>query len=183
MSKARYIQRKPAELMLSYIRSEPVIKVYKALSKEWSEKNFYGPELYGPSSNQRVTLVCERGHTYVGTVADRTRALTKNKVRSNGCGICAGRIPLYEDSLAGRHPAVAAEWHDFRNGSRRPTEIHYDSNQYAYWRCSNCGQTFTERVRARTASMNPLGCPHCGHVPRGKIALKKCFRTGKSKGV
>jgi Probable Zinc-ribbon domain len=172
---------RPAEAMLSYICSQPVIQIYPSLTKEWSGKNFYGPELYGPSSSKRVTLTCEHGHTYVGTVVERTRALT-NKTQKNGCPICAGHIPMYKDSLAARHPAVASEWHDFRNGSRRPAEIHYNSNQYAYWRCGNCAHSYKERVCARTATINPRGCPNCGHVVRLKSASRKCFRIGQTKG-
>lgn len=182
MPKIKYIQPSSIESKLKkYIRGQSVAEECPSLIEEWSSKNFYGPDLFGPGSGHRIIWTCEFGHTYIRPVLYRTRilrqvetkadrsVLQRGSDKNNGCLVCSGRIPIYKDSLDARHPDIAQEWHRFRNGGKSPREIHDNSNLLAFWRCQRCGHTFRMRVSSRTDAQEPQGCPACCEASRTNL--------------
>ena len=165
MQKLKFIRPKPVEIVLmGRIRDQSVAQKESSLIEEWNSKNLYGPELFGPGSGHPVIWTCDQGHVYTRPIAGRVRSLSNTKRNKNGCPICAGRIPEHKDSLE-RHPELALEWCSFKN-RRKPSEVRFDSDLLASWRCRACSLVFCASVNARTQGENPQGCPACCDHPR-----------------
>lgn len=92
------------------------------------------------------------------SVRDRTRAQT-------ACPYCSGRRPSPENSLASRHPALAAEWHPRRNGVLSPSEVLPGSNRPVWWRCS-VRRAHAWRATVDNRAYRASGCPHCARRAR-----------------
>jgi hypothetical protein len=52
-----------------------------------------------------------------------------------GCPYCPRKPATAAESLATRHPDLAAEWHPTRNGRLSPDDVHPASHFQAWWRC------------------------------------------------
>ncbi|MEV6140506.1 zinc-ribbon domain-containing protein [Nocardia sp. NPDC051990] len=92
----------------------------------------------------------------------------------SGCPSCsykrAGdilRTPYPGESLAERHPQVAAEWHPTKNGELQPDEVSQASATKAWWLCSDpdCGHEWQTAVGNRTSGKRS-GCPKCSRRRR-----------------
>ena len=116
------------------------------------------PATLRPGSNRRVWWRCPRDptHSWQAQVAART-------ARATGCPVCTGRRITPQTSLAGTHPAVAAEWDPDANGTRTPATVHPASNTHAWWRCP-AGHHWEAQIISRTTG--GCGCPYCA----GKLA-------------
>lgn len=65
---------------------------------------------------------------------------------------------LKKDSLAKKYPAIAAEWHPYKNGKLTPEMFLPGSTEKVWWKCSVCGKEWETTVGKRTSGS---GCPEC----------------------
>ena len=129
--------------------------LYPKIANQWNPtKNNQNPEDFSPFSLRKVWWVCEKGHEYQQTIANRT-------AQHQGCPYCAGKKVLagYND-LQSQFPEIAKEW-DYQNNSIKPTEITARSSKTVYWKCS-LDHSYSMVVSERTRSDGKaLGCPYC----------------------
>jgi len=104
----------------------------------------------GAGSGRRVWWRCREGHEWRATVVTRSGG--------TGCPICAKRRQVVRQlSLAVKHPGLAAELHQTRNGSLDPFSLAAHSNFKVWWSCA-CGHEWATSVAARSSG---TGCPAC----------------------
>ena len=103
-----------------------------------------------PRSQKIVWWLCEKGHEWQASVANRSNG--------NGCPYCSGRyaIPGVND-LATLRPDLAAEWHPTKNGSLTPADVSPGSEKKAWWLCEK-GHEWQAFVFNRSRGN---GCPVC----------------------
>ncbi|HLX87796.1 MAG TPA: zinc-ribbon domain-containing protein, partial [Acidimicrobiales bacterium] len=121
------------------------------LAAEWHPKKNgeLGPEAVSPGSDRKVWWHCEQGHEWDAPVSSRTGG--------NGCPYCSGRRVGQGNSLADRHPGVAAQWHPTRNGDVTPSDMTPGVALRAWWRCES-GHEWQASIGSRVAG---TGCPYC----------------------
>jgi hypothetical protein len=111
------------------------------------------PNNIAPMSNKKVWWQCGQnpGHAWQAAVSNRTAA-------QSGCPFCASVIVDDSNSLAGRYPDVASQWHPTKNGDLTAKQVTYASNKKVWWRCPD-GHAWQAEISDRTVGNN--GCPHC----------------------
>lgn len=139
------------------------------LVPEWDTATNGGvsPEQVGVSSAFRAAWVCS-------VCAHRWEAPVYSRARGHGCIKCRNRaisvrqsIPPVGESLAEKHPAIAAQWVTERNGGVTPEQVAAQSRRRSWWRCGVCSHQWVTHIYNRTAHKG--GCPACwatGHSTR-----------------
>lgn len=125
------------------------------LANDWDwEKNAVGPDSITASSSSKVYWLCNIGHSYSASAANRSRG--------RGCPVCAGRIVLAGfNDFASKFPELAAEW-DFEGNSKKPTEIPIGAKGKFSWICGSGHQYWATTNDRRDGT----GCPFCsGRFP------------------
>lgn len=123
------------------------------LASEWDyEKNgslFPNTVTFG--SDKKVWWICERGHSYQATIA--------NRYYGKNCPYCANVKVLkgYND-LASQFPAIAEEW-DYSKNSETPDNVLPGSNKKVWWKCKVCGHEWMANPNHRVYRHS--GCPAC----------------------
>lgn len=100
-------------------------------------------------SGTRVWWRCQDGHDYSRSVTEQVRRVN--------CPTCSGRNLAPENSVAGRLPHFASQWHPTKNGSTMPIDVHAGSDVKVWWVCSN-GHEFDQSPKQRG---NGYGCRFC----------------------
>ena len=122
------------------------------LCAQWdSEKNHpLTPEQMTGWSSKKVWWLCNMGHSYTTTIANRNRG--------NGCPYCAGKLPIHgETDFRTVHPELIGEWDFEKNGHYLPEDFTAASHKKVWWRCDN-GHSWKTAVFNRH---NGSGCPVC----------------------
>ena len=129
---------------------------YPDIVKEWDyDKNGnVDPSTLSDCNSRKVWWKCNKGHSYMATVAHRT------SVNGTGCPYCSNQKVLkgYNDILT-VNPSVASEWNYDRNIELKPDEVVATSNKKVWWKCICCGYEWKATVSSRTRSGS--GCPRC----------------------
>ena len=108
------------------------------------------PTDFTSKSSKKIWWICEKGHSWKSTIANRT-----NKT---GCPYCAGRLPIIgETDLESQAPHVAAQWDYDKNGDLTPRDVKSKSNKKVWWKCEY-GHSWCAAINHRT---NGHGCPTC----------------------
>jgi hypothetical protein len=136
------------------------------LAAEWdTELNRpWTPATVSYRSGYKMWWNCVKGHRWRARVASRTEG--------HGCPYCAGRRVDDRNSLAARHPEVAAQWDPEGNGDLTPDDVTYGSGRRVAWVCPQ-GHRWIAPVARRTSpkrsSGRGTGCPVCaGRTPGEK---------------
>ena len=125
-----------------------------SLLERWDyKKNIILPSQIHYNSTKKVWWICEKGHSYEMSVANRAK-------HPDACPVCSGRIVLKGfNDLQTINPKLAKEWHPVKNGKTTPSDITAYSNKKFWWRCehghewqSNC----SNRMKGRK-------CPVCSN--------------------
>ena len=146
-------------------------KKHKSLAEECPEKaNLWHPTKNKPLTPKDITVGSDRKVWWFLPYDDpktgkhfdfewQTAVNTRIALKSD-CPFLSGRVvwPGYND-LASRAPEVAKEWHPSKNGDLTPEKTHYKSNKKVWWRCSNCGHSWSAAIYSRNG--NKRGCPVC----------------------
>ena len=129
--------------------------VYPNLAREWNEnKNTIKINKVGRNSNKKVWWVCEKGHEWEATIANRTKG--------TGCPYCSNRRVLqgYND-LSTTNPELLKEW-DYEKNDFEPITIMIGSSKKVWWICPVCGYEWqVAPVNRKKANGCYTGCPVC----------------------
>jgi Probable Zinc-ribbon domain len=97
-----------------------LLTCHPEIARQWhpTKNGDLGPGDVSRGSDEKVWWQCRKdpGHAWQATVYSRTHA-------GSGCSACAGRVVTPATSLAGRFPAIAAEWHPTKNEDLTPAGI------------------------------------------------------------
>lgn len=122
------------------------------IAKQWhpTKNGSMTPSDIFPSSNKKFWWMCEKGHEWQATAADR--------IAGKGCAVCSGHKVLtgYND-LATVNPQLASQWHPTKNGALMPTDITSGTDRRVWWICEK-GHEWDAVVSSRTSG---IGCPYC----------------------
>ncbi|WP_176761873.1 zinc-ribbon domain-containing protein [Pseudobutyrivibrio sp. YE44] len=132
------------------------------LMDEWDyEKNQKcDPLKVGKGSEKKVWWKCNKGHSW--------KAQINTRVRGNSCPICSNKQVLVGyNNLFFTNPELKKEW-DYEKNTIDPDTITAGSNARAFWKCTECGNSWNAIVYSRTHGGNGTGCPECS-LERGKI--------------
>jgi hypothetical protein len=125
------------------------------IAKQWAyDLNApLSPDHFRHKANKYVWWRCEDGHTWRGTINNRTQ-------HGTGCPECPREkvVTVTEDwNLAAVFPELASEWHSTRNGELGPEAVRPKSNQKVWWLCKE-GHEWEAQVASRA---DGSGCPYC----------------------
>jgi len=123
------------------------------LVQEWNyEKNKdLTPQDIMTCSGKKVWWICNKGHEYKTTIANR-----KN---GRGCPYCSNKKVLigYNDLLT-TNPEIALEWDYEKNKKLTPKDVTCGSQKKVWWKCNRCGFNWETSVYNRSLNKN---CPKC----------------------
>ncbi len=123
-----------------------------ALVTEWDyEKNApLLPSQVSLGSNKQIWWVCDKGHEW--------KASPHNRSKGQGCAVCVNRqLTLGVNDLATTHPALAKQWHPFRNLPLLPTDVITGTAKKFWWVCDK-GHEWQANGNSR---LRGSGCPAC----------------------
>ena len=134
--------------------------LFPDLFDEWNfEKNSpLEPRMFTSKSNTKVWWICNNGHEWESTIANRTQG--------SGCPQCYNekRSKIYEKgwikrigSLGEKNPELASEWHPMKNKELTPNLVSRSSSRPVWWICEK-GHEYETTVRIRSRGS---GCPYC----------------------
>ena len=129
--------------------------VYPELAKEFDrEKNTKNPSEYCQRSGARVWWKCQRGHSWITSILNRTVG--------KGCPYCGGKFPIPgENDLATLYPDLAKEFDQTKN-KKGPHEYLPHSGVHVWWVCER-KHSWNASIYSRTKGN---GCPYCcGRLP------------------
>ena len=124
---------------------------YPNAAKQWhpTKNGLLTPYMVSSHSSQQAWFICEKGHEYYTSVANRAKGCS--------CYICAmkecGRqkmVPSKGESLADKAPQACDAWHPTKNGDMTPWDIKPCSNKKFWWLCPECGGEYQSAPLKRT---------------------------------
>lgn len=124
--------------------------------KEWDySKNKQGPECYLPYSNKKVWWICEKGHSHLNSI--------DNKTKGERCPYCIGKRVLKGfNDVATTHPHIAELW-DYEKNKKGPDEYVRFANVKINFKCSK-GHCWSALLNGIT---DDVSCPYCS----GRMAI------------
>lgn len=146
-------------------RARSLASELPALAAEWDPvKNApLAPEHVTFGSGQKAWWLCP-------VCGNSWHAVIGSRASGNGCPACGRRASLKArttpkpgNSLADRHPTIAAEWHPTRNGDLIPEAVAPASHKTVWWLCPMCENGYEAVVAGRTT--RGTGCPNRCHRP------------------
>lgn len=132
-----------------YCSNNKVLPGYNDLATAFphlvAEVDGWDPTTVAPTSGKKMPWVCQSGHHWNATVANRS-------VANAGCPYCSGRSTLSGiNDLATTHPELASE----ANGWD-PTTLSSGSSKKMYWQCAQ-GHQWNATVNSRAVMGNKCG--------------------------
>ena len=128
------------------------------MAAQWvsGERPEQDPDTVSCSSHVRAMWRCGEGHLFTASVNNRI-------LHRSSCPYCSGKKVLRGfNDLETVDPALAEQWHPYRNGDLMPDEVLPGSNLKVWWKCS-LGHTWAASVNNRSKGS---GCPYCtGKTP------------------
>ncbi|MFC1884764.1 zinc-ribbon domain-containing protein [Thermodesulfobacteriota bacterium] len=120
------------------------------------KNNDFDPYRYRPKSSKIIWWKCKKGHEWQEQISRRVGS-------KNICRVCK-RI---NNSLAGKYPKIAEEWHPTKNRDLRPDDVIISSRDPAWWRCKkDPSHEWEVSVSARVYYKS--GCPICSNINKKK---------------
>jgi hypothetical protein len=94
------------------------------------------------------------------------------------CSICGQRnaiekrieTMLKSNRLSETYPQISSEWHPYKNGNLKPSDVCSSSHKKVFWLCPVCGNEYEATPCNRTGRKS--GCSICSHEKSGKIISK-----------
>jgi DNA-directed RNA polymerase subunit RPC12/RpoP len=176
------IATRESDAQIRMPREVSVASEFPDVAAEWHPtKNTTTADRVPPFSNEKAWFRC-------GTCGCEWESIISNRTNlGQGCPPCGcirqgvkRATPKPGQSLADRHPEVAAIWHPTLNGDVTPADINPGSNTNRWWLCPRCGKDFKSTPHNRRKS--PQLCPTCSHShPYGKrqLALRATHGNGR----
>ena len=143
-------------------------RLYPEIAESWHvDKNYpVTPSHVSPGTHTKYAWVCldnPNHDPWVASVKARIPKPPANK--GTGCPECAGKKISYRNSLEAIYPAVAASFHPTLNGSKKPSDVHPDSNPNYWWIClvDSEHQPWKRSPRVHRKNIN-AGCIECNSL-------------------
>lgn len=135
------------------------------LASEWhpTKNGKLTPYDVTSSSHKDAIWICEYGHEYRATIANRSAG--------KGCSYCAGKKSCKDNCLATRNPWLSKEWDYEKNGKLTPYDVLPNSSKKASWICKICGQKYDAIIANRNLGTS---CPYCAG---NKVCIDNCLAT------
>lgn len=151
-----------AETEIRRPRTRSLASELPGLAAQWDPvKNApLTPEHVTFGSGQKAWWLCP-------VCGNNWQAVIGSRASGVGCPACGHKAsvnarskPKPGNSLADRHPHIAAEWHPTRNGDLAPDAVAPRSSKKVWWLCPMCGSEWEAIVAKRTARGTgcPIGC-------------------------
>lgn len=137
------------------------------LASEWhpSLNGNLTPRDVKAGSNKKVWWMDGFGHEWDAVICSR--------VSGRGCPYCSGKKLLAGfNDLETVAPEIAREWHPYKNGNRRPSDILAGSRDTVWW-LGGCGHEWPATVKNRVT--NRTGCPDCYRTTQVSFSEKAVF--------
>lgn len=117
------------------------------------EKNYpFTPDDFTPSTDSYVFWKCH-------VCGYEWRAKVNNRANGRGCPLCANKVVVSGvNDLATTDPAIAKEWHPFKNGALTAKDVSRGTGKKVWWFCPR-GHEYQATVLHRTNG--GTGCPIC----------------------
>jgi len=123
------------------------------IAAEWHpSKNTTIPDNILPGTNVKYWWRCSKNSEHVWETSPNVRC-----IKGGSCPHCRGNTTFGGNTLAEKHPDIAAEWHPTRNGMLLPTEICPNSDRKVWWKCAN-NHEYESQCSNRTRG---TCCPYC----------------------
>ena len=134
-------------------------------------------EDFSRSSKKKAHWRCPRSncekkcyHDFYSIIGDR--------YRGSGCPYCSGRKVCQCNSIEGKYPEIAKQWHPTKNGNLIPSQVSVSSGRNIWWLCektcsNGCVHEYTQRPAEKTGQKH--GCPYCKNQKiciHGSLAYK-----------
>ena len=105
-------------------------------------------------SNKMMWWACDKGHSWLDFVYNRTGNNTK-------CPFCAGkRLISGETDLKSTHEELCKDWHpDITKNPIGAENFSKGMHVYVWWKCQKCSHEWVSRIDWRASKGR--GCPHC----------------------
>jgi very-short-patch-repair endonuclease len=127
--------------------------LYPKIAYEWDEgKNKKKSNEVPARWSQKSYWICERGHSFVYSVRQRT-------VNGLNCPYCSKRKASTEYNLLTLNPELGCEWNYSKNVNIMPEQVLPSSNKKVWWRCQ-FGHEWEAQINNR---VKKKGCPYCSH--------------------
>jgi hypothetical protein len=125
------------------------------VSKQWdfTKNGDLTPNDVTKSSGKNVWWICEKGHEWQATIANRNNG--------TGCPYCKNRKLCEDNCLLTVNPNLSSKWHPTKNGELTPRDVVAVSGISAWWICEN-GHEWKAVIRDRNEGN---GCPFCSIKP------------------
>jgi hypothetical protein len=122
-----------------------------------------------PGSSHKIWWKCPNGpdHVFRKNVWARVR-------QENSCPFCRGDRLSVTNSLAGKRPDLAAQWHPTKNGELRPENIYYRSHRRVWWKCPKGPDHEWKTIIESRSRFAKGGCPFCSHR---RLSITNCLLT------
>ncbi len=128
--------------------------LYPDVAAEWDyDVNNKKPEEYKPTSPDKVSWICKKGHQWVAAIEKRTD-------RKQGCPYCSGRQAIPgETDIATTNPEVMIFWDYEKNSSEEitPESIKPHSDKWVWCKCEK-GHSW--KIQAKQL-VRGNRCPYC----------------------
>lgn len=95
------------------------------------------PDQVMPNSNQTAWWRCSKGHEWDAFIYSVVNSFTRTSGKRVGCPYCYGKRVSRENSLTGKRPDLAKQWHPDKNGELTPDNIAASSSKNIWWMCEN----------------------------------------------
>lgn len=103
-------------------------------------------------SSKTVWWICENGHEWRASIANRTS-------HKSGCPVCSGHTPSATNNLAAVSVVLSRQWHPVKNGSLTAGDVTPSSGKKVWWLCEK-GHEWIATIHSRSKGSN---CPYCGN--------------------
>jgi len=124
-----------------------IVKTHPEIIKYWDKKkNTLKPSEVSAGSNKKVWWLCDKKHSYINMVNQRTQT----KI---GCPYCANRKVGYGNDLQTTHPELAKQW-DKKKNNLKPSEVTKGMGKKVWWLCEKKHSWEIQIYAVK-------GCPYC----------------------
>jgi very-short-patch-repair endonuclease len=130
-----------------------MLSEHSHLLKEFHPSKNVSIDVYSlkEKSNKKIWWKCEKEHEWEAIVCNRTKGAK--------CPYCTNCKVCFENSIQGKFPFLAVEWHPTKN-AKTADQILPGSNQKVWWKCSiNPEHEWETTPNCRC--LKNTGCPHC----------------------
>jgi len=140
-------------------------KINPNLAKQWNhaKNKDLTPNDVTIGSGKRVWWLCEKGHEWKASIAERTNG--------TGCPYCSGKRVCVDNCLQTLSPELAKQWHPSKNGDLNPSNVTKGYGKKVWWKCE---KEHEWQASVNTRTNMGTGCPYCSGK---RVCVDNCLQT------